>query len=267
MLRLLHARATVEVDTPPEPFFNVFSRWAGCEYWAPHLQGPGHWLVVYEGGSGSQFLLYDKPGGRHLVHAGVVTELDRNRRFAWRAPFSEWNRACIGTFLELTPTAGGGTRATETLHFDAREDHLPVVAGFMALPGFDRATMAAFLEARLRGLDRLIRDNKLRDEELSYLFTENQVVAADWPNRASTGEWVRLLYADGEVDFGAPPDAVFNIFSRFARYADWTRDIHVGAEWQVVRRGGIGSRFLIRSPSAAWPGPTWRSCWPPLTAR
>ncbi|WP_323844318.1 SRPBCC family protein [Microbulbifer magnicolonia] len=245
MVRIEHAAATVEVATEVDTFFNAYSRWAEYEQWAPDVQGAGHWLVVREGGPGSRFILYDKPGARHLAHFGEVTELECNRRFAWRAPFSEWNRAYIGTQLEIAPKSGGGSRVTETLYFEAREEHLPVVAGFTAMSGFDQKTLADFLEARLRGLDKLIQQGKIKEPDLAYLFTDNRVLAADWPQRVSEGEWVRLLYADGEVDFPASPELVFNVFSRFARYADWTRTIHVGAEWHRVRRGGLGSRFLI----------------------
>jgi uncharacterized protein YndB with AHSA1/START domain len=245
MCRVNHAEATVEVSIPPEQFFNAFSRWAGYEQWAPGLQGYGHWLVIRQGGLGSRFILYDKPGPRHLVHIGEITELDRNRRLAWRAPFCEWQRAYMGSVLDITPTSSGGTRATETLYFDAREDHLPVVAGFMAMSGLDQKTLTDFLEARLKGLGHLIQEGRLRDQDVEYLFTGNQVVAVDWPHRISDGEWVRLLFADGEVDFPAPPEVVFNVFSSFSRYADWTHTIHVGAEWHLVRQGGLGSRFLI----------------------
>jgi uncharacterized protein YndB with AHSA1/START domain len=245
MLRIQHARVSLEFNTPPDLFFNAYSRWAGYEYWAPDFQGASHWLVIRQGGTGSQFVLYDKPGGRNLVQFGTVTEVDRNRRFAWRAPFSEWSRAFIRTILEIEPTSSGGSRVTETLYVDAREDHLPVVAGFMGLSGYDSAAMEVFLEARLSGLDRLIRSNALNQKELDYLFTGNRVVAADWSGRISEGEWVRILYSDGELDFDAPPQVVFNAFTRFARYADWTRMIHVGCEWLDVRAGGVGSRFLL----------------------
>lgn len=246
MVRIEHARASVEVTTPPEPFFNAFSRWSHYEQWLPGRQGYGHWLVIRKDGPGSRFILYDKPAGHHLIHFGEVTEIDPNRRFAWRAPFNEWNRAYLGSILEITPTSQGGSRVTETLFFDAREDHLPVVSGFRALSGLDRSTMSDFLEARLKGLDRLIQDGNLNgDGDLNYLFDQNRVVAADWPRRIADGEWVRLLFADGEVDFPASPDVVFNVFSRFARYADWTHTIHVGAEWHQVCQGGVGSRFLI----------------------
>ncbi len=245
MLRVEHAQVSVDLGTPPEAFFNAFSRWAGYERWAPEVQGAGHWLLVREAGPGSQFILYDKPGMRHLAHFGEVTELEPGHRFAWRAPFSEWNRAFIGTILEVAPTSSGGTRVTETLYFDVREDHLPVVAGFVTLSGFDHETIAAFLEARLRGLDRLVRTGQLDDRDLEYLFARNRVAAADWANRTSDGEWVRILYADGESDIPALPEVVFPIITRWARYADWTRTVHVGAEWHVVQRGGVGSRFLL----------------------
>lgn len=245
MVRVEHARVTVELPIPTATFFNAYSGWAGYEYWAPEVQGAGHWLLIQDGGTGSRFILYDKPGLRHLAHFGVVTDLERERRFAWRAPFSEWNRAYIGTILEVAPTTNGGVRVTETLYFDVREDHLPVIAGFMSLSGLDQETMTTFLERRLRGLARLIQSGRLGEADLAYPFTRNQVVAADWATRVSDGEWVRILYADGEVDLPAPPEVVFPTITRWARYADWTRDIHVGAEWHHIKRGGLGSRFLL----------------------
>lgn len=245
MLRVKHAQASIEIKTSAATYFNAFSRWAGYEYWAPEVQGAGHWLLVKEGGPGSKFILYDKPGPRHLAQFGVVTELDRNRRFAWRAPFSEWNRAYTGTILEIEPISNGGAKVTESLYFDVREDHLPVLAGFTALSGLDRQTITAFLQKRLQGLDRLIAERELADKDLSFLYTGNQIVAADYANRVSDGEWVRILYADGEVNFPAPPEVVFPLITRWARYADWTRSIHVGAEWHSIRKGGLGSRFLL----------------------
>ncbi len=245
MLRIKHAQVSVDVKTPADAYFDAFSRWAGYEHWAPEVQGAGHWLQVREGGLGSKFILYDKPTPRHLAHYGVVTELERGRRFAWRAPFSEWNRAYLGTILEVEPLSVGGARVSESLYFDLREEHLPVLAGFLELPGFDRVAMTEFLQARLKGLDRLILEGRLPDEDLGFYFDENRAVAADWANRVSDGEWVRILYADGEVDFPAPPEVVFPIMTRWARYADWTRSIHVGAEWHHIRKGGIGSRFLL----------------------
>ena len=43
----------------------------------------------------------------------------------------------------------------------------------------------------------------------------------------------------------APPVVVFPIITRWARYADWTRDIHVGAKSDHSKRDGLGSRFLL----------------------
>ncbi|MFZ5827815.1 MAG: SRPBCC domain-containing protein [Bacillota bacterium] len=245
MIRVKVARTTVTTQTPPDLFYAAFCRWARYEEWAPGLQGPSHWLVVHQGGPGSSFILYDKPGPRHLAHFGVVTEVDRGRRFAWRAPFSEWQRVFIGTILELSPTSTGGSQVTETLYIDLREEHLPVVTGFLALEGLDPDSMTRFLADRLEGLDRLIRGGGLSDQELSDPFPANRVVAVDWPGRISTGEWVRVLYADGELDFDGPPSLVFNAFTRFARYAEWTPMIHVGIEWQELRAGGVGSKFLL----------------------
>lgn len=244
MLRIQHACATVDVPTPPEAFFNAYSRWAQYEQWAPGLQGPAHWLHIRQGGLGSQFVLYDKPGPRHLVHFGTVTEFDPYRRFAWRAPFGEWSRIFVGTVLDVVPTTSG-SRVTETLFVDAGEDHLPVAAAFFGLPGYDAQTMSALLEARLRGLDRLIQSGELSEAATGETFAENVLVAADWSGRISTGHWVRVLYADGLLNFDAPPEVVFNNFTRFARYRDWTPMIHVGAEWLDIRAGGVGSKFLL----------------------
>jgi len=245
LLRLHHAAATQVFAQPPEVVFNALSRWAGYEHWAPAFQGPAHWLVVHQGGPGSRFVLYDKPGPRHLVHFGTVTGLERNRYFAWQAPFSEWQRASIGTEIELTPTTTGGTKVRESLYFEAREDHLSILAGFLSTPGYDANTFIAFLEARLAGLARLLDTGRLSEEDHGFLFTDNHIIAADWAGRISPGEWVRILYADGEMDFDGPPQVVFNAFTRFARYADWTRMIHVGGEWLEIKAGGVGSRFLL----------------------
>lgn len=156
LVRIEQARVTVEVATPAEAFFNAYSRCAGCEYWAPQVWGAGHWLLIREGGTGSRLTIYDKPGMRPLTHYGVVTERVRNRRFAWRAPFSQWSRAFIGAILEIEPTSSSGVRVTETLYFDVREDHLPAIVGFMGLGGPDQAAMSNFLEQRLRGLAKFI---------------------------------------------------------------------------------------------------------------
>jgi hypothetical protein len=243
-IRIHHAAAGYNFSQSPDCVFNVLSRWARYEVWSPDKQGPAHWLVIQSGGTGSRFILYDKPGNRHLAHFGVVTTLDRNRRFEWRAPFSEWQRAYIGAVVEFKPTSTGGTQQ-ETIYFEVREDHLAILAGFLNTPGYDAKTFTEFLEARLAGLSRLLDDQAFDDKDLSFAFGANRVIAADWSGRISEGEWVRVLYADGELDFDGPPDIVFNAFTRFARYADWTRTIHVGAEWLQLKAGGIGSKFLL----------------------
>lgn len=53
-----------------------------------------------------------------------------------------------------------------------------------------------------RHIGHLIQDGELSDDDLSYLFTRNQVVAADWSTRVSDGEWVRILYAGAVGDEG-----------------------------------------------------------------
>lgn len=242
-VRRHHASATVEVPVPPEVFFAAFAGWFRYDEWAPDWQSAAHWLVVHDGGLGSRFMCYDKPKGRHLVHVGEVTAVDPGRRFAWRAPFCEWARADVGSELELSPIAGGGTRATETFFFDASEEHLPVIDGFAALEGLDPRSMEDFLRARLEGLGALLRAGGPSPPDEP--FAGHRVVARDWVGRRPEGEWVRVLYADGEIDFDGPPDLVFNAFSRFASYADWTRMIHVGNEWFDVVPGGVGSRFAI----------------------
>lgn len=56
--------------------------------------------------------------------------MDRLYRFEWRAPFSEWQRAYLGTELEIEETDQGTTTVAGTLYFDAKEEHFPVHAGF-----------------------------------------------------------------------------------------------------------------------------------------
>ena len=245
LVKVYHATATRTFTQPPTAVFNVYTRWAQYENWSPKTQGPAHWLVIHKDGLGSRFVLYDKPGKRHLVHFGEVTALDRPRYFAWRAPFSEWQRAYVSAEVEFSPTVSGGTTVQETIYFEAREDHQTILSAFLNTPGYDAATFTAFLEAGLAGLARLLDDSAFSVEEMSFNFAENRVVAADWSGRISDGEWVRVLYADGELDFDGSPDVVFNAFSRFARYTDWTRQIHVGVEWLNLQAGGVGSKFLL----------------------
>lgn len=245
MRRVEHAAATHRFRQPPEVVFNAFAGWAQYDRWAPAVQGAAHWLVLRRGGVGSRFALYDKPGPRHLVHFGEVTCAEPGRRFAWRAPFSEWPRVFVGTALELERAPDGGTTASERLFFEAREDHLPALRGFLSLGGFETASFERFLATRLAGLGALLGESLIPEAELSDPFADDRLAAADWAGRVSTGRWVRILYADGEVEFGAPADIVFNVFTRFARYADWTRAIHVGHEWLEIKSGGVGSKFVL----------------------
>ncbi|WP_458186556.1 SRPBCC family protein [Haladaptatus sp. NG-WS-4] len=244
-LRIKHAQATVTIQAEAEAFFDTFTRFTQYDRWAPDLQGSAHWLTVREGGPGSQFIAYDKPGTTHLAHYGKVIDLEQPTRFEWRAPFSEWQRAYIGTVLECEQTDQGSTTVTEMLYFDVEEEHLPVLAGFTETASLQQERIETFLETRLQGLDSLLQEDSIPADEQSFLFTEDRDVATDWAGRISEDEWVRVLYADGEIDFDAPTDEVFNAFTRFARYADWTRDIHVGCEWLDVKDGGVGSRFFI----------------------
>lgn len=123
-LRVKHAEATVEVQTDRDRFFDVFTRFAQYDQWAPEVQGSAHWLTIRDGGVGSKFIAYDKPGKTHLAHYGEVMEVDRPARFVWRAPFSEWQRAYVGTVFECEQTNQGTTAVTETFYFDVSEDHL-----------------------------------------------------------------------------------------------------------------------------------------------
>lgn len=240
--RIEHATVTVPIDADPDAFFDAYSQLANYDEWAPDVQGSAHWLTVDAGGVGSRFISYDKPGEVHLANFGEVVASDRPNRFAWRAPFSEWQRAYVGTSLEID-TSGDANSATETYYFDVREGHLPVLAGFADTAGLQSETITSFLRARLEGLDDHLTSGVI-DPDPDF-FEESRAVAEDWAGRISEGEWVRVLYADGEMDFDASAEMVFNTFSRFARYADWTRDIHVGSEWLDVVEGGVGSKFLI----------------------
>jgi uncharacterized protein YndB with AHSA1/START domain len=245
MVRVVHAECSVTLESERESFFSAFTQFDRYEDWAPDVQGSAHWLSITAGAIGSRFICYDKPGTVHFAHFGTVEAYEPNKRFSWRAPFGEWQRAFIGSTLELSTEEGGHASVTERIFFDVHEEHLPILAGFLQTDGFDRDTFEAFLEARLSGLDALVCDGHLPAVGSADSFTEDRRIAEDWAGRISEGEWVRVLYADGEVDWDAPIEDVFNAFTRFARYADWTRRIHVGAEWYEVREGGVGSKFMI----------------------
>lgn len=242
--RVDHARVSVPIDSDPEAFFAAYASLDRYEEWAPDVQGSAHWLTVRPDVVGSRFVRYDKPGMTHLAHFGTVTAFDPERRYEWRAPFSEWQRATIGFSLDVDGE-GPETTVTETCFFEVIEDHYPILDGFLDSPDLDEETFSTFLEARLTGLDALLQLDDQDAPDLETFFGEERDVAADWAGRISEGEWVRVLYADGEVDWDAPVGDVFNAFTRFARYADWTRRIHVGAEWYEVRKGGVGSKFMI----------------------
>jgi uncharacterized protein YndB with AHSA1/START domain len=180
MLRIDHAAGRATFGQPPAVVFDAFTQWTGYERWAPDLQTSAHWLSVQAGGPGSRFVLYDKPGPRHLAHFGVVTDLDSPRSFSWRAPFSEWPRAFMGSSLELTLTEHGGTEGTEHVFFEARECDLPALAGFLRTEGFDEETFARFLDARLAGLARLLDGGAPLREADAPLFSTSRQVAGDW---------------------------------------------------------------------------------------
>ncbi len=245
LVRIYHAEAEQVFSRPPNEVFNAFSGWKRYQAWAPEVQGPGHWLLLRKGGVGSQFALYDKPDRVHLTHIGEVMECEPGRYFRWRAPFSEWKRAWIGSEVEFRPTRSGGTQVRERIYFEARPDQMPILKGFFATPSLNSKTMTSFLKRRLEGLSYLLNENVIPSADLSYPFDRDHAVAADWMGRIPSGDWVRILYADGELDFDGPPEVVFNAFSRFARYPDWTPMIHVGAEWLQIKAGGVGSRFLL----------------------
>lgn len=191
MSRIEYVQVTVELPVPVKAFFNGYIRWVGHEYWAPRVQGAGHWLLIRKDGADSRFTLYDKPGMRPLNHYGVVTELERGRRFAWRAPLSEWNQAYVGTILEIEPTSSNGVHVTETLYFDVREDHLPAIAGFMSLSGLDQAAISTFLKQRLRGLAEFILLGGFPSTDRPATASEPD----EWRRYASAGrllEWIEL---------------------------------------------------------------------------
>jgi uncharacterized protein YndB with AHSA1/START domain len=243
-IRLEHVTITTAIAHAPEIVFDAFSSFARYDLWAPEVQGACHWLLIQAGGVGSRFLAYDKPGRRHLTHEGVVTELERPRRVAWNAPFGEWPRAHIGSEVDFQATAHG-TRVQETVVFWCAEDDRGVLEAFLQLKGFDAQTYASFLRQRHAGLARLLDSEALPADERRYIFEATSVVAADWSGRISADRWVRVLYADGELDLRGPPSVIFNAFTRFARYRDWTPQIHVDQQWLTVRAGGVGSQFLL----------------------
>jgi len=243
-IRIEHVTVTTEIALAPEIVFDAFSGFARYDLWAPEVQGASHWLFVQTGGVGSRFLAYDKPGRRHLTHEGVITEFERPRRFAWTAPFGEWPRALIGGEVDFQATPHG-TRVQETVVFSCAPDNRSVLEAFLGLDGFDVGTYAAFLRRRHAGLAKLLESDSLSASERPYLFDTTRVVAADWPGRIATDRWVRILYADGELELHGPPSVIFNAFTSFARYRDWSTMIHVDQQWLSLRAGGVGSKFLL----------------------
>lgn len=241
--RIEHATVATMIQQAQDVVFDTFSRFARYELWEPAVQGGCQWLLVRAGGVGSRFLAYDKPGRRHLTHEGTVTECERATRFAWTAPFSEWPRALVGSEIEFEATAHG-TRVRETVVFSCAPEDRGVLEAFLRLDGFDAETYASFLRQRHAGFAKQLEQGALVDER-QYLFDDTRVVAADWSGRIAEGGWVRVLYADGELDLRGPLPLIFNAFTRFARYRDWTPMIHVDQQWLTVREGGVGSRFLL----------------------
>lgn len=242
--RIEHVTLTTEIAHPIELVFDAFSGFARYDLWAPEVQGASHWLFVQEGGVGSRFLAYDKPGRRHLTHEGLVTELERPRRFAWTAPFGEWPRARLGAEIDFEATARG-TRIRETMVLSCAHDDRCVLEAFLQLEGFDSASFASFLRRRHAGFAKLLDSSELTAHERRYLFDATRMVAADWSGRIATDRWVRILYADAELDLRGPPALIFNAFTSFARYRDWSQMIHVDQQWLSVREGGVGSKFLL----------------------
>lgn len=112
--RIEHVTVSTEIADATELVFDAFCGFARYDLWAPEVQGASHWLFVQEGGVGSRLLAYDKPGRRHLTHEGLVTELERPRRFAWTAPFGEWPRA--------HPSFVGATRVREAARLVGTRD-------------------------------------------------------------------------------------------------------------------------------------------------
>ncbi len=240
--RVIHANVNVEIRSDPEQFFNAFCGWKNYNQWSQY-NGYSHWLKIEKNGEGSQFILYDKPSNRHFVHYGKVVEVKRGKKFVWRAPFSEWPRALIGTILEIK-TKDNKTIAEETLFFDIEPEDISVIRGFMSLPDFDQKTIESFLKSRLEGLDELVKSEKLGDK-IEFPFTNKQNIALDWQGRLSAGKWIRILYCDVNLHFDENVETVFNAFSQFFHYSDWTHDIHVGPEWLEIKKDGVGSKFMI----------------------
>jgi len=243
-VRIEHAARSSVIAHRPEDVFDAFSGFARYDCWAPEVQGGCEWLTLLAGGVGSRFLAYDKPGHRHLVIDGEVTACERPRRFAWTAPFSEWPRARIEGEVTFEPVADG-TRLHESIIFSCAPDDRGVLEAFLRLDGLDAATYAAFLELRHAGLAALLDADALPAAERAYRFDASRTIARDWAGRIASGRWVRILYADGDLDLRGDPSVIFNAFTRFARYRDWTPTIHCDQQWLTVRDGGVGSRFLL----------------------
>jgi hypothetical protein len=145
-----------------ETVFNAFTRFARYLDWTRDIHVAAEWLDVRAGGVGSRFLLWEKPGSRQVMHQAVVTELDRNRRFTWRAPFAEWGKVFIGTSLTVSARPDGGTHAYHVLYTDLPREYLPVFAGFGALSGFDLEFETFHIHEEARGFRRLLQAGAFR---------------------------------------------------------------------------------------------------------
>lgn len=139
------------------------------------------WLDVRAGGVGSKFLLWEKPGNRQVMHYAAVTEMERNRKFTWRAPFAEWSKVFIGTSMQASPRPDGGTHVYHILYVDLPAEYLPIFGGFGTLPGFDLEFETFHIHEEARGFNKLLESGALTDAERAYFFTENRLLAQDWP--------------------------------------------------------------------------------------
>ncbi len=180
-MRVLYSDGELDFDAPPQVVFNAFSRFSRYADWTRMIHVGCEWLDVRAGGVGSKFLLWEKPGKRQVMHYAAVTELERNKKFTWRAPFAEWGKVFIGTSMQIIPKSDSGTHVYHILYVDLPAEYLPIFGGFGTLHGFDMEFETFHIHEEARGFNNLLQSGVLTDEEVEYYFAEDRHMARDWP--------------------------------------------------------------------------------------
>lgn len=175
-VRILYADGELDLRGPPSVIFNAFTSFARYRDWSTMIHVDQQWLSLRAGGVGSKFLLWVKPGDRHVQHYGVVTKFERDRRFTWRSPFAEWGKVFLGTSMRMEPRSPGRALVYHVLYVDMPEEYFPVFAGFGSLHGFDLEFETFHIFEEARGLQSLLDTGVFQAEAGQDLFSANKEV-------------------------------------------------------------------------------------------